>query len=130
MVGEVRWINFYGPNCSYRGYPRVRLIGSHGEPLSTQQSRSTELNEAEFVLDPNPDGLITGEGSTAHFLIFTSQLDPSGNPCPPGHMVDAFGITVELPNIGTFEVDNKPLEGPKLSSCDGSIAVTSAAHLQ
>jgi hypothetical protein len=129
MIAEVEWANRKGPDCSYKGYPGVVFtVGDSEHELPTTATRQDDFPERWVNFTWNPDDNRDNPGD-GHFRVYSTSLDRDGRPCPPGHMEAPDYLKVTLPGIGEFQVLVEPIyEGPKVTSCDGRIAVTPVAQ--
>jgi hypothetical protein len=145
MVAEVWVINHYGPDCSLKAYPGVTfkewgpttrqengsLIRHEVTRGPTTQTRSDVLSEAWVDLPWTPSHLYD-ESRLGRFRIYTTRLDADGRSCPEERMLLGEVLNITIPGIDkTFQEHGMPTdEGPKITSCDGRIAVTPFAQLR
>ena len=135
MVADVWVRNHRGPDCSFRAYPHVvfrevdRPTGRDVTKGPTTQTRSETLAEEWVDLPWYPSGSQNVQ-ELGHFLVYTTQFDTAGEPCPPERIFPADELDITIGELGTFHVNGMPMEGgPQVASCEGRIAVTPFAQL-
>jgi hypothetical protein len=128
MAGQIMVENHFGPDCSYRGSPNVVLSRDeiNGE-LPTTATRVDDFPENWVDLRwTQTDEGREYEGRVGYFLVYSTDRDLNGRPCPTDRMVAPDKMKVRFPPFGDPYVTAWPVhEGPQLRTCDGQIGVSS-----